>query len=300
MKNLTKLLIRKMLLLMPVKIISQYVFIVGCGRSGTTILGTALSKHSKITYLNERRDLWFSAYPESDIWTHKAIERNGKLVLTAENTDAGKSKKLRNLFRMEALKTRKPILIEKLPINNFRLDFINSIFPNAKYIHIYRNGLEVARSIEKQADAGKWFGSNDYKWKQLVNISKQNHTHPLSELCSGNYEKGLLEWRFSTEAVVNFLKDQPHDKFLEFSYDDLTSDPVSAIQNVLDFIGIDDEPGINNFAEENISRRSKKISTKSYSEKEKIIGGDFLRASMMNDDEKGLTQYFLEENGLHK
>ena len=33
------------------------VFIIGCGRSGTTILGETLSKHSKIKYLNERRDL---------------------------------------------------------------------------------------------------------------------------------------------------------------------------------------------------------------------------------------------------
>ena len=34
------------------------VFIIGCGRSGTTILGDTLSKHPKIEYLNERRDLW--------------------------------------------------------------------------------------------------------------------------------------------------------------------------------------------------------------------------------------------------
>ncbi|WP_417860784.1 hypothetical protein [Winogradskyella sediminis] len=33
------------------------VFLIGCGRSGTTILGTTLGKHQSITYLNERRDL---------------------------------------------------------------------------------------------------------------------------------------------------------------------------------------------------------------------------------------------------
>ncbi|MBN1225030.1 MAG: sulfotransferase [Candidatus Aminicenantes bacterium] len=42
----------------------------------------------------------------------------------------------------------KPVLIEKLPINNFRLNLILRIFPDARFIHIYRNGLEVARSMD--------------------------------------------------------------------------------------------------------------------------------------------------------
>ena len=45
----------------------QPVFLIGCGRSGTTILGTTIGKHESITYLNERRDLWHQAYPEFDI-----------------------------------------------------------------------------------------------------------------------------------------------------------------------------------------------------------------------------------------
>ena len=36
------------------------VFIIGCGRSGTTILGKTLSNHPKIKYLNERRDLYIN------------------------------------------------------------------------------------------------------------------------------------------------------------------------------------------------------------------------------------------------
>ena len=53
------------------------VFIIGCGRSGTTILGNTLSNHPKIKYLNERRDLWHKAYPEFNIWNK--ITQNPKL-----------------------------------------------------------------------------------------------------------------------------------------------------------------------------------------------------------------------------
>ena len=59
------------------------VFIIGCGRSGTTILGNTLSNHPKIKYLNERRDLWHKAYPEFDIWSGK-IEKGGVLVNVIE------------------------------------------------------------------------------------------------------------------------------------------------------------------------------------------------------------------------
>ncbi len=299
LKHIIKQSLKKIILSLSLKRISKPIFIIGCGRSGTTILGNTLSKHSKITYLNERRDLWFSAYPESDIWTHKAADRNGKMVMNTKDADAGKSKKLHKTFRMETLKTRKPILIEKLPINNFRLDFINTIFPNARYIHIHRNGLEVASSIEKKVDTNRWFGSNDYKWNQLVDVSKKNNqTQPLSDMCSANYDKGLLEWRLSTEAVVKFLKELHQEKYLEISYANLTNAPVNTINQILSFIGIDSETAVTNFAKENISRRSKKISAESISEKETIIGGDLLRFSMIN--KKGLTQHFLEEKGLHK
>jgi hypothetical protein len=36
----------------PFSGVSHPIFIIGCGRSGTTIFGTALSRHKDITYLN--------------------------------------------------------------------------------------------------------------------------------------------------------------------------------------------------------------------------------------------------------
>ena len=53
------------------------VFSIGCGRSGTTILGNTLSQHPDIKYLNERRDVWHRAYPEFNIWEENVL--NSKL-----------------------------------------------------------------------------------------------------------------------------------------------------------------------------------------------------------------------------
>jgi hypothetical protein len=270
---------------------SQPIFIIGCGRSGTTIFGTALSKHSKVCYLNERRDLWSSAYPETDIWTEKATARNGKMVLTAADAEIRKSRKLRRLFLLETVKTQKPILVEKLPINNFRLQFIHSIFPDARFIHIFRNGLEVARSIEKLSEKGKWFVPNSYKWNQLVQLAKTGKdTATLPELCTSYFDKGLLEWRLSTETAVSFLKGLSEDCFLEISYDDLTGEPVNTIERVLSFIGIENEPPVTNFVRDSIARRTDKLGNIPLSEKARIIGGELLPLSMTDGNGKGLTR----------
>ncbi len=273
------------------KEISRPIFILGCGRSGTTILGTSLSQHPDITYLNEPRDLWFKAYPETDIWTEKAIRFKGKMILKAEDTVYAKSLKLRQLFYEETVKTSRPILVEKLPINNFRLEFIHSIFPDARFIHIYRNGLEVARSIQKLSEGGSWFGKENYKWRQLVDFSKSNKiTRGLPDLCQNFFYRGLLEWRLSTESVVKFLKNHSKDDFVEISYARLTNDPTKTIKKVLDFIGTYKDPSVIQFVCENISRKTNSLDNRQPSKTESNIGGDLLPLSMNNDID-GLINY---------
>ena len=275
--------------MLPLKGITRPVFIVGCGRSGTTIFGTALSKHRHVTYLHEPRHLWASAYPETDIWTPEAYSRDGKLVLTSADVEPRKTKKLSRLFRFEIIKSRRPILIEKLPANNFRLNFIHQMFPDARFIHIYRNGLEVARSIEKLSESGRWFGANFYKWDKIVQYAlDRDDIKNLPALCTTYFDKGLLEWRLSTEAAVEFLRHLPYDAFFELDYDELLEHPIDTISRVLEFIGIDSDLEVNKFVSESFVRRTTKLGRCNISEKEQILGGKLLPLSM--DGEKGLTR----------
>jgi len=275
--------------ILPLPGISSPVFIIGCGRSGTTILGKSLSKHRKITYLNEPRHLWFSAFPESDIWTSRAHLRNGKLLLTEADFDIKKGKKLSRLFRFTTLLNGRPVFVEKLPINNFRLNFIHAIFPDARFIHIYRNGLEVARSIEKANDKGGWFGANSYKWNMIVNYSRNSDaTKNLPEHCTTDYDRGLLEWRLSTEAAIGFLSRLPDAAFIEVSYDEFLNDPVGTTSKLLDFIGVDCDPNVETFVSDTVVRKSSKLEAETSSEKDRIIGGRILQLSA--DGGRGLTR----------
>lgn len=265
---------------LPAPEIRRPVFILGCGRSGTTILGMVLSKHCKVTYLNERRDIWFSCYPESDVWSDQAEARGGKVRLNADDAQPARSRRLRRLFALETLLQRKPILIEKLPINNFRLPFLLTVFPLARFVHIYRNGAEVARSIENYCSRSEWYGVSNHKWRQLVAIAETNDdTRRIPPLCKTNYQRGLLEWRLSTESVLRFFQNLTPDQYLEISYSGLMQDTDSTLNAISEFIGLEEDPAMTAYAQEHLERRSPAIGIGDLNAEDQMIGGPWLEIS---------------------
>lgn len=265
------------------------VFIIGCGRSGTTIFGTALGHHPSITYLNEPRHLWDAADPQTDIWSPQAAAQGGKLVFTEADASPEKREILQRLFAEEVQRSGRPVLVEKLPINNFRLGFLHGLFPAARYVHIFRNGMEVARSIEALCQQGRWYGQNPRKWDLLVEYARgRDETRDLPDLCTDFLHKGLLEWRLSTEAAIAFLNAMPAAAWNEIGYARLLADPVGTMAGVLSFLGLPESEAVQAFVAANIRRRSTPADGERLSELELLIGGPLLPASMASGS-PGLT-----------
>ena len=261
--------------------IESPVFILGCGRSGTTILGNLLAQHPSVTYLHEHRPLWTSAYPETDIWSEHAITRRGKLAFTESDVNPRKTRALRKLFALELQKSRRPILVEKLPINNFRLPFIRGMFPDCRFIHIWRNGLEVARSIETMSLQGRWFRPDQYRWNMLAEYAQSMpETAPVPALCQSYYEKGLLEWRVSTQAVTSFLGRLPQDNWLEVSYSAFVADPLGTSERLTDFLHLTPEQTVRDFIQQNVRRYSESRDGAELTQLELVIGGPLLQQSV--------------------
>ena len=266
------------------------VFILGCGRSGTTILGNALAQHPRVTYLHEPRDLWTSGYPETDIWTEHSVARHGKLVFTESDVNPRKTRALKKLFALEIRRSRRPVLIEKLPINNFRLRFIRGMFPDCRFIHIWRNGLEVARSIEAMSMQGRWFKSDQYRWNMFADYAQSMpETAHLPALCQSYYEKGLLEWRVSTEAATSFLERLPQENWLEVSYSTFVADPFGTSERLADFLHLTPEQMVRDFIRHNIRRRSESRDGAEVTQLERLIGGPLLEQSVQ-PIQSGLTK----------
>ena len=248
------------------------VFIIGCGRSGTTILGETLSKHSKIKYLNERRDLWHKHYPEFNIWESKT--NNPKLIAKKCDVSEKRNLNLRKLFfKLRVLNSSK-ILLEKLPINSFRLRFLEKSFPEAKYIYLTRNGLEVSKSIEKKIKKGKWF--TGAKFKLLV----QHYKEDFSD--KSNLSKAMYEWKLSISESDKFFRKLNKDKFIHLSYEDFVEHTESSIIKIFKFLELEASNDFLNTISRDIKRRNKKISN---TEDESLsdIGGELLKQTISNN-----------------
>ena len=231
------------------------VFVVGCGRSGTTALGRVLGAHPLLAYLDEPRDIWLYE-PRTDIWSASARARGGRLRLSSGDLRPAAAARIRRAFAAEVRLRRAERLVEKLPINAFRIGYVAAMFPDALFVHLIRNGLEVAASIARQAARAQWFGFEDYKWRLLAERARERGEARLVGLCTDSFRRGLLEWRLSVATALDDLASLPAERQLEIRYERLVEQPVEVCEGLESFVGIRHEPAMAAFARAELSRRS--------------------------------------------
>jgi hypothetical protein len=262
---------------LPLEPVRRPWFILGCARSGTTILGRTLARHRGVTYLNEPRELWASCYPFTDIWSHDAGERGGRLVLGAGAATVIRARRLGRLFRREARRQGGVRLVEKLPANSFRVPFLRANFPESRVVVIHRNGREVARSIGAQADQGRWWGEGEFRWRQLKALAARLRPGLEPEgMCPDNYHRGLLEWTLCNLELEAGLQRHYPGRVCRVSYRELVGRPGATLARVIQFLELEPDPGLEAFAERAVSRRSRPEAGSRLSGRELAIGGELL------------------------
>ena len=201
------------------------IFVIGCGRSGTTLLGKAIGAHPAVAYLNEPRDIWSAAMPQTDIWSSQSLARGGRVAFDRDDWSQQLADSLHERFGKAIAACGAGRLCEKLPINAFRLSLIDRVFPDARYVYIERDGLEVAASIAKIIAAGAWFGACGVKWPRLAALAEADpRTRGLAARCDTPFRKGLLEWTLSTSSARRFFAEHP-DRRVKVRYEELPAKP---------------------------------------------------------------------------
>lgn len=231
-------------------------FIIGCGRSGTTILGTVLSRHPDVTYLNEPRDLWIRCVPAADVWSADAAARGGRLALDATDATIRVAWRLRRGFARAVRRSGRGRLIEKLPINAFRLPFLAAAFPGARFVHLQRDGRAVASSIARWCEAETWYGVDDYKWHLLAaEAARRPETAELPAHCHTAWERGLLEWRLAEDAIARFASAHPDVPRLVVRYEDFVDDPSRVLRAIETFLALRHDPALHAWAAGEVRER---------------------------------------------
>lgn len=187
------------------------VFIVGCARSGTSILGELIASHPDVNYIFEERGIW-----EKDI-----LGENDGHRLQAYQAITPINKKIWEWF--EVISKNKIMVVEKNPRHTLRIPFIRAIFPEAKFIHIIRDGRDVACSMVPGCGGVEWRHLKPPSWKEFYD----KYTGAM---------RCAHVWKEVIEIALDDLNNIPH---LQVNYETLVSSPFEVSQKIFDFLGLD-------------------------------------------------------------
>ena len=206
---------------------SQPFFIIGVDRSGTTLLSLMLDTHSEIAIPNESHffikyyQLFYHTEAFSSITFKKSLVNDilnepyvqkWEAHLSPEDIDfsicTGLAQTIDAIFTAYAQKRQKKIWGDKTPEYVTHLDILNRMFPSCRFIHLVRDGRDVAASIVKQ-----WWGANDF----------------LSAIRS---------WARRVEISTKMLGMLPQERYLTLRFEDLLQNPEAEIKKITRFLGV--------------------------------------------------------------
>ncbi|GAB6137370.1 sulfotransferase family protein [Halanaerobaculum tunisiense] len=207
--------------------IKQRLFIVGCPRSGTTLLQSILASHSQITSFPESH--FFSkciggklrgklglGWPKSKEKLYDFLEEinyeKGKILIPESSFFIGEYvEAFIDILDKVTLDSDKRIWVEKTPGHLHYIDVISKYLSEAKFIHIIRNGEDVVASMYDVTHKypEKWDGERSInqcikRWNKDIGISKKyfsNQNHYVLK-----FEKLLEDPKETTKNLCNFIE----------------------------------------------------------------------------------------------
>lgn len=202
-------------------------FIVGCGRSGTTLLRMILDSHSQLAipdesnfvptiakgYLGRQGDQFDHDAFIGSLFQHRSIRRwhiSEDDVRAAFEADppADVASAIRAAFAAYARKNGKTRYGDKTPRYVLDLAFLADLFPEARFIHVIRDGRDVALSFS-EVDFGP---------------------RTIAEAASF--------WRARIEAGRTVGRALGPDRYREIRYEDLLDDVRGSAVSLCEFVDL--------------------------------------------------------------
>ena len=194
------------------------VFLIGFPRSGTTLLDQVLASHPQVTTLEERDTL-------ADMAT-VVLSRGFDLKALASMADAD-VERFRKLYWAQVQAgllgaARKPVFVDKLPLNAVLLPLIYRLFPSAKIVLALRDPRDTVLSCFQQR-----FGMNSAMY-QLLRLDTAAAYYDcvmgLVRACRATFPLNVHEVRY--EAVISDFDRTVGAllSFLELPWDDRVRD----------------------------------------------------------------------------
>ena len=181
-------------------------FIVGCPRSGTSILGQVVGTHPDIEYLSELLNWGTSAFGG-----HRLDAIYATPLITA---------RLRH--EVEKIRQGKLVVLEKNPRHSLQIPFLRAIWPDCRIVHIVRDGRDVTCSLMPGIGGEAWSHLKPPCWR-ILQTSYQG------------LERCAHFWHIVMGYLVAELEE---GSFMQIRYEDLLEHPEAVIGQVLDYVSL--------------------------------------------------------------
>jgi len=171
---------------------------------------------------------------------------------------------IRKQFDRRAGINRKPWLVEKTCANSLRVEFVDKVVPDARYLFICRDGIDVVASALKRWKAGidlgyllakarfvpagdlpyyaiKYLGSHFHRWfseekrhgfwgPRFDDMNELLAAHTLEEVCAMQWERCIQ----SSWAAFDRMSD---DRYLTLRYEEFVGNSAAGLERICRFLG---------------------------------------------------------------
>ncbi|MFO1468553.1 MAG: sulfotransferase [Steroidobacteraceae bacterium] len=246
---------------------NQVAFLVGAGRSGTTLLYKLLCLHPRIAYISnyENRLSWFpdglaprlvanridaklqtwfnkggNAYFINRPWLKKLFPTpvEGEPIYEAcgirlfpeagELPDEAAAQALRRRFERIRRRAGGAVFLSKRTANNRRIAQLAQVFPAARYVHLIRDGRDVAHSLS----AVEWWDGHTVWWDGRTPVEMEQAGEQRLAICARNWVREMQELRPQLAGL------EP-GRLLTLSFEDLLRQPLVHLERLVRFLGLE-------------------------------------------------------------
>lgn len=243
------------------------IFVVGTGRSGTTILGKLFALHRDAAFLNEPKALWHHAHGGEDIiGSYSSDPARIRLDVPAPGEARRMADTISRVYRWARFWSGARRVVDKYPELIFRVPFVRALFPEARLVAIVRDGVDTCSSVtgwsrRKGEDRGgethDWWGRDGRKWRMIVDelVPEQPDLAPLADMlrdAADHRDRAAVEWIVSMRAV-EAARAQVPDMLHVLRYEDLCARPASCLEALFAFCGLGPDAQATAYAERALS-----------------------------------------------
>ena len=220
-------------------------FIVSAPRAGSTLLFETLSRFPQLWTTAKESHETIEGIPELHPAAHNyssnclgAADATPEIALTLKERFTEQLQNRQGKLFLDVPRDQRPTsvrFLEKTPKNSLRIPFLKAIFPEARFIYLYRDPKQNVSSIIEG-----WRSRRFVSYRQVPGWPFQEWSFLLAPGWSNLEDYSIAkiathQWKSANSYIMKDLKNIPAQDWCFVRYSDLVADPKKIINHISKF-----------------------------------------------------------------